>query len=132
MDFQTAYNRFNEIGDIDCTGDIVRTQQHMKEECDINTIVNRFLKTGLMPQSVSVPRYEDFSEVMDFQGAQNALVASRENFMKIPAKIRAKFDNSPQKFLEFCEDSANAEEMVKMGLAVAKDKPIVATPDKPA
>lgn len=103
-------------------GDKSRTQQNMKDEADINVIVGRFLKTGLMPPSVRVPEYADFTEVMDFKSAQQALIDARFNFMQMPANLRARFHNSPQNFLEFCTNKDNLEEMRKLGLAIPEKK----------
>ncbi len=42
--------------------------------------------------------------------------------MRMDAKIRARFHNSPQEFLEFFADPANADEAVRLGLAVPTAK----------
>lgn len=99
------------------------TQQHFAEECDINTIVDRFMRTGVMPEGVLTPSYADFDEVVDFQSAQNAIRAAQENFFRMPAEIRARFQNSPQVFLEFFGDPANQEEAIKLGLATRRVSP---------
>lgn len=109
-------------------GDVSRTQQSMKDEADINVIVGRFLKTGMMPQGAVAPQYADYEGIFDYQTAQNALIAGREAFMKIPAQIRERFHHSPQAFMEFCSKEENLEEMRKMGLAIPAKK----TEDKPA
>lgn len=96
------------------------TQQHFAEECDINTIVDRFMRTGVMPDTVVVPQYGDYSDVMDFQTAQNAIRQASENFFAMPAAIRARFQNSPQVFLEFFGDPANQDEAIRLGLATRR------------
>lgn len=100
--------------------DPTRTQQHSKEEADINTIVRRFGITGTLPGAVRPPSYRDFDLVLDFQTAQNALLDAQANFMKLPSALRARFENSPQQFLEFCSLESNLPEMRKLGLAVAE------------
>jgi len=98
------------------------TQQQFKEEADINTIVDRFMKTGHLPDPVSMPQYVDYEGIFDFQSAMNVVRAADENFMRMDAKVRSRFHNSPQEFLEFFADPANGEEAVRLGLAVAKPK----------
>ena len=49
---------------------------------------------------------------------------AQEQFAALDAAVRSRFDNDPAKFLEFTADPANADEMVKMGLAVAKPAPV--------
>jgi phage internal scaffolding protein len=95
------------------------TQQQFKEESDINNIVDRFMKTGHLPDPVSMPQYVDYEGVFDFQSAMNVVRQADENFMRMDAKVRARFHNSPQEFLEFFADPNNRDEAVRLGLAVA-------------
>jgi len=94
------------------------TQQQFKEESDINTIVDRFMKSGVMPTPVNMPQYIDYEGVFDFQTAMNAVRAADENFMRMDAKVRARFNNSPQEFLEFFANPENTEEAIRLGLAI--------------
>lgn len=94
--------------------------QSQRDEADINTIVTRFGLTGKMPENVRVPSYGDFSGVYDFMSAQNTILAAKEAFAKMPAKVRSRFRNDAAEFVDFCSDSSNMEEMVKLGLAVKK------------
>lgn len=102
------------------------TQQQFKEESDINTIVNRFMKSGVLPTPVNMPQYMDYEGVFDYQSAMNAVRAADEQFMRMDAKVRARFNNSPQEFLSFFADPANTDEAIRLGLAVAK--PVIETP----
>jgi len=108
------------------------TQQQFKEESDINTIVDRFMKSGVMPNPVNMPQYIDYEGVFDFQSAMNTIRQADENFMRMDAKIRARFNNSPQEFLEFFGNPENQEEAIRLGLAipqaVAETKVSVAEP----
>lgn len=93
-------------------------QQSFKEETDINTIVDRFMKTGVLPDPVRMPQYVDYEGVFDFQSAMNVVRQADENFMKMDAKVRARFHNSPQEFLEFFANPENHAEAVRLGLVV--------------
>lgn len=95
-------------------------QQQFLEECDINTIVERFGLNGEVPTSVTLPTYGDFSGVNDFQSAMNAVLVAQAQFMELPAKVRSRFDNDPQKLLEFVSDDANIPEARVLGLLQAK------------
>lgn len=108
---------------IDFTGDPGYTQQEFREETDINTIVRRFGLTGEMPQTVSVPRYGDFTEVGDYKSALDAVIAADAAFMELPAALRERFKNDPQELLMFVEDEANLEEARKLGLLKAVEVP---------
>lgn len=92
------------------------TQQQFKDEVDINTIVERFGLGHELPESFRAPEFGDFSDVGDFQSAQNAVIAAQEAFMDMPAGMRARFNNSPQVLMEFLGNRENLEEARKMGL----------------
>jgi phage internal scaffolding protein len=94
------------------------TQQQFKDEADINTIVDRFMKSGVLPTPVNMPQYVDYEGVFDFQTAMNAVRQADENFMRMDAKVRARFNNSPQEFLEFFANPENTQEAIRLGLAV--------------
>ena len=94
------------------------TQQQFKEESDINTIVARFMKSGVLPTSTNMPQYVDYEGVFDFQSAMNVIRSADENFMRMDAKVRARFNNSPQEFLEFFSNPENTDEAIRLGLAV--------------
>lgn len=85
------------------------------DDADINTIVRRFGLTGQLPQNVRVPMQDDFVEAMSFQEAQNAMIDADRSFMRMPADVRARFQNDPGQFVEFCSNPDNLEEMRKLG-----------------
>lgn len=101
-----------------------RAKQSFKEECDINTIVERFGITYQMPAGIEMPNNQDFSEVEDFHTAMNAIAKSREAFEKLPADLRYRFHNNPAEFVDFCSDDNNRTEAEKWGLVQPK------TPEK--
>lgn len=117
--------RSNETG-LECKDESLTVQADL-EDADINTIVARFHITGGMPQNPRVPVADDFTDIFDFQTAMNAVALAEEMFMEYPAELRARFQNNPQLFAEFCLDENNLDEMVKLGLAKPKvvDAPIV-------
>lgn len=90
--------------------------QDQRDEVDINTIVERFRITGLPPEDVRAPTSGDFTDVVDFRGAMDAIVAARESFQRMLAPVRERFDNDPARFVDFCSDAKNRAEMLKMGL----------------
>lgn len=105
------------------TPEPTRAQQQFKEECDINTIVQRFGLTGELPQNFKPPLVEDFDQVMDYQSALNAVIAADRAFMEIPAATRQRFNNNPQQLLEFLDNPANTDEARKLGLLRVLEAP---------
>jgi len=109
------------------------TQQHMKDECDINVLVERFGITGQFPVSPLEPTYGDFSGVSDYHSALNAIRASDEAFMALPAKIRARFDHDPNALLNFLQNEDNRNEAIEIGLIDGEPvvQPIVSDVETP-
>lgn len=124
MKFQNAYSEPVRDSDLVCK-DPSLAQQSFKDDADINVMLERFQVTGIMPQGVLMPTYGDFTGVVDYRSARDAMLKAEQSFADMPANVRARFDNDPQKFLEFCADSNNREEAARLGL-VAKpvEKPV--------
>lgn len=99
------------------------TDQSMKEESDINVIVSRFGITGELPQNYRPPLEMDFADIFDYQSARNALIEAERRFMEMPADLRSRFENDPQKVIDFLIDPKNLDEAIKLGLAPAKPVP---------
>lgn len=93
------------------------TKQAFADECDINNILKRFEKTGVLPDMIkSDPVYGDFSDAGSYQEALNIVMHAEEQFAALSANVRERFGNDPQRFLEFATDDKNSDEMAKMGL----------------
>jgi len=111
-------------------------QQHYKEECDINTILEKFNITGLLPESPLSPRYGDFTGISDYHTAMNRVFAAQDEFEALPAQIRARFGNDPAQLIEFLENSDNRPEAEKLGLVEKATAEVVEvaqkTPEKAA
>lgn len=94
-----------------------RTKQSFKNECDINVIMAKYVKTGLLDHfQAHKGNYGDFIVAGDYQSHLNAILEADRMFMTLPADIRKKFDNDAAKFLAFAQDESNADAMVEMGL----------------
>lgn len=101
-----------------------RTKQGFKRECDVNILMAKYQKTGVLPQiKPGQPVYGDFTQVSDYQSAQNMLISAREQFDAMPLNVRKKFNYDPGRFLEFVENPENQQEMIDLGLATKKDYP---------
>lgn len=98
--------------------DASKAVQADMQDADINVIVYRYGVTGVMPDNVRVPTFGDFTHIVDYRTALEAIQEAEENFLQMPANVRARFENNPQLFLEFCTDANNLKEMVDLGLAI--------------
>lgn len=95
-----------------------RTHQGSKDECDINRIMRRFEKTGVIEhQNRFQGRYGDFTLFPgDYQEALHQVRDANEMFLTLPAKVRKEFDNDPGQFLDFVTDPSNSDALKELGL----------------
>lgn len=98
------------------------TQQHHAVDTNINTIVNRMIGGHLPSQNVKQPFFADISGVGTFHEMQNFICKVNQNFMRLPAKIRARFKNDPRNLVEFLQDDTNRREAEALGLTAQKAK----------
>lgn len=109
-------------------------KQSFAAECDINTIMKKYEKTGLIDHRARYPGgYADVFNVGEYQEGLNQIRAAQEAFASLPAKVRRRFDNDPGAFVAFVENPENLEVLREMGLALPKEptEPLPAEPSLP-
>lgn len=118
---------------VDCSNDKIRTKQSFKKETDINHIVARFVKTGIITPEALAKRqgtFADVSAIGDFQECQNQIREAHAAFMTLSPDLRARFDNQPAKLLDFMADTDNRDEAIELGI-IAKPKETAPEPPEP-
>lgn len=105
------------------------TRQSEAESCDINVIMRRYEKTGLLPVSTREAVFTDVSEVGSFREALEVIQRATEGFLELPVAVRARFQNDPVAFVDFCGDPENRAELEELGLV---EKAAEAVPASPA
>ena len=106
-------------------------QQQFKEDCDINTIMARFQKTGAIDH---VSRYQPeygFATPQQFHEAMNIVAYGQSMFNDLPSSVRDEFSNDPEAFLEFVQDPANAEKAKELGIALSPEAAVLAASEPP-
>lgn len=103
-----------------------RTQQSFKNDCDINQIMARYLRTGQLPQSNREPVYLD-TTAYDFQEAADLVARARGEFSLLPAEERDSFGNSVELWLDHKAAEA-AQEAADAAEAAAAAKVALAAP----
>lgn len=78
------------------------TKQSFQEDCDVNVIVERFLRGGVLPENMPL-QFGDVSGSMDFQSAMNMIADGNTAFESIDPAIRAHFDNNQHKLMGFVD-----------------------------
>lgn len=116
--------------DIDCSRDIPLAKQEFKDDCDINVIISRCLKSGLpLPSVVSRPLFADVSEVGSYADCVRRVKAAENAFMNLPASIRSEFGNEPSVLIAFLADPRNRPRAIELGLVdPPKAVPVPAVP----
>lgn len=96
-------------------------KQSFKEQCDINAIMKRYEKTGIVEHAKRYgASYGDFTGADDYQDALAKVAAADEAFMSLPASIRKRFNNNPGDYFDFANDPANRNELIDMKLLDAE------------
>ena len=117
--FNTGYNMDNDAvslsNGIECPEESLAVQS-AEEESNINTIVRRFGISGELPNDLRIPQSGDFTGLPDFHTAMNMVRQAQEEFLRVPAEVRARFANDPAKLMAFIDDSSNYDEALKLGL----------------
>ncbi|AXH77241.1 MAG: internal scaffolding protein [Microviridae sp.] len=130
---RTPYNYdMNEASDasgLTCDDDSLAIQS-AREESDINTIVKRFGLTGELPTDLQMPTSADVSGAPDFHTAMGIVRAAEEEFMRVPAEVRARFSNSPSQLVSFLDDESNRLEAIKLGF-ISPPPAVTITPPAP-
>lgn len=107
------------------------TQQHMKEMTNVNSIIEKYRRTGSFNHlSTSPGQYGDFSQFRDFRESMNHVISAQQAFDGLPAHLRKRFSNDPANLVEFLDDPSNLQEAEKLGI-VTITKPQADQPSAP-
>lgn len=113
MEFLTKYNHAKVVSP---SGRLSMTDQQFVGECDINLILKKYRVTGVLPEGLKNPRFEDVSEVGDFVAVMDRVNKAKADFSALPSDVRERFGNDVAAFYGFICNPDNREECVKLGL----------------
>lgn len=111
-------------------GDRSMTIQADRDKCDINKIMEKYHKTGMVTHISG--RGGVFLDCSNFQGYRESLEKVRladEAFAGLTAKVRDRFKNDPAELMLFLSDPKNRDEAESLGLVQKRDLSPV-TPEK--
>jgi phage internal scaffolding protein len=93
------------------------TKQEFVSQCNINNIVNKYVKNGNNPFILTKDaKFGDFTNIPSHQEALELVIAAEEHFLQLPVHIRSRFENDPGQLMSFLSDIDNREEAIKLGL----------------
>ncbi len=94
-----------------------RTKQSLRKETDINFIMAKYEKTGLVDHLSKHGGDYGFASSVDFHECMNVVTKAEQMFEDLPAEVRRRFNEEPGAFLDFVVDPENREELIDLGLA---------------
>lgn len=98
------------------SGGKVMTKQSEFENANINSIMNRWMQSGIAPVMTQTPKYGDFTGITDFHRAMNQVHGAEEEFMALPAAVRREADHDVGQFLEMVATQEGLEVLIGLGL----------------
>ena len=97
-------------------GEESMTEQAHKDEVNIQRIMKRYEKTGLIEHvNQHQGTYVDYTNAPDYHTAMTLIANANSVFESVPARIRAEFGNDPAQFLEFMQNPDNFEKIEEYG-----------------
>lgn len=129
----TTRHRFSKkrFPGIDFSQSVLRTKQSERDACNINLIMAKYVKTGLIEHGNNHRAAYGVVPEHDFRQALEILQQSDDMFSELPAPVRRRFNNDPAQFLAFCDDPTNLSEARLLGLADPELPPPATEPDPP-
>lgn len=116
-----------------------KARQSEADACNINMIMARYEKTGVLPVDGRESYFADVSQMGDYRTALHHVQESERYFMSLPAELRLRFENDTAAFLDFVSDPENRGELVELGLIEdtsgvppVVEEPVVPAPEEPA
>ncbi len=107
-----------------------KTKQSFSERADINHIVARYQRTGMLENVRENPGvFADVSLIEDYPGMIKKLRFAKESFEQLSVSLRNRFHNDPGELIAFVSDDGNRPEAIKLGIipkpAKSKAKDVV-------
>lgn len=93
------------------------TKQSHAKECDINQIMKKFQKTGVIDHiRKNEGQYGEY-DAQEYKQAMDIVAEGQSMFQELPSKARQHFDNDPAKFMETVNSPDGINTLRKLGLA---------------
>jgi len=101
-------------------GEESRTKQSFKDDCDINKIMKRHAKTGLIEHLAKrEPHYGDYSKAVDLHTAMEQVRAAEDEFAALPVEVRNLCLNDPTILLNALASPEETAALFDAGLPMA-------------
>lgn len=109
---------------VKCTKAECKTEQHHAPNCDINKIIAKYQKTGLIDHIATYqPVYADVSGA-DFQQAMNTVIHGEKLFADLPAPVREYYQGDPAVFLDAVQTDEGVQQLSELMNPVLQGEPM--------
>lgn len=96
---------------------VSKTDQSDKDMVNINSIMSRYRKTGLLPQfKEKVAQYIDTTQIPSYMDAHEQISRANEMFMQLPSDVRKLMDNNPANLEKVLQDEKYHDLLVDYGI----------------
>lgn len=100
------------------------TNEADRDGTDLNILIRRMTTQEIRERPpVNPAAYGDATHVFDLQDMLDQTAKARDLFMRLPATVRAKFDNAPAKLYDYLRNEDNYDEAVKLGILERAPEP---------
>lgn len=100
---------------IDWPEDAQGAKQEFKDECDINIILKRFEKQGILTHVNNKIPYFGEAPSQTYTEVMHQMAAAKEYFETLPSSIRNEFGNSVSEFIDFATNPENGDALEALG-----------------
>jgi len=112
------------------------TQQQFVNDCDINQIVNKFLRGDDISHYQRAVIYGDqenlVPENFDYELASDIINQANWQFAQLPAQDRDYFQNDHKNFIDYMENADQYEDSIRRGYRIKRPAPPQAPTAPPA
>ena len=121
MEFYSAYKPAPPV-DVNINPDENMTEEQHALDCDINNIIERYSRTGILgdpyAMPTNAPEYGNFiiPDGFDYRAAMTQIVTAQQEFYALPSTLRERFHNDPGLLLDFLGKEENRDEAIRLGL----------------
>lgn len=99
----------------DFTDEVSLTQQHFKDDVDINNIVRKYAQDGLMPLAKKQQQF-GYATSQTFTEAMFTVATAEEEFMQLPSEVRSHFNNDVAAYLDAASDETQRPLFEELGM----------------
>lgn len=117
----TIKNHFSPSEKVISPKGIKPAKQEFKEDADLNSIMQKFQKTGSIDHATIHQGQYGIASPVQLHEALNLVKTAETMFNELPSSARNKFENNAVNFLEYVQDEKNYSEAKELGISLSPE-----------